>query len=626
MSHEGEGNAVKDCDTSNNATVRCDSETVRVQCGNPALGTYGGCVVFAPSEEENVGSRSSNSNTDDDDVDVEEGKTLGAQRQGETTDDATCLAAMVQVPPEQVPEGVLTLARAHRKNIFHVRIAISKGGEGSNSFDSKNDDGPKLDLDYRRSVLDGENDNQTLSQSTYLVLFELHTPEAADLFVNNLNGKPFTSLVPDEVCHVRRVMKVDGDDGVDIMSPFFAAHRDRAPSIISSEAETPPLARAGDAEPSHFKNNVNNTSTSAMDIQNCAVCLEPMETMHLLTNNSLSRRGDSTAAKRAEPILTTVCNHSFHINCLLKWQDSPCPVCRYDHSGLNSETLSECHLCGTKENNYVCLICGVVSCAGSGRSSCSDDARESEDNLEQESESSTTCEHQHPANRGHARAHYEQTLHTYALETENQYVWDFAGGGYVHRLIRNSEDGKLVEINDPRNTTSNERSTHPSYISDAQEEEAIHRKLEDFAGQYSTLLKSQLERQRIYYEGRLTEMKRERSRREETEDTTKKCIAAFKQKRHQLQQRYATLQRKHETVSEKLSFLKNTNESLDQNKTLLDEKLETAKKEQAVEQSEMQQTIATLEEKVARLMQKLDSPEPGSNDSPVEDDRKPSAK
>ena len=55
-----------------------------------------------------------------------------------------------------------------------------------------------------------------------------------------------------------------------------------------------------------------------------------------------------------------------------------------------------------------------------------------------------------PSQRGHAFQHYEQTLHAYALDTENQHVFDFAGGGYVHRLLQNIEDGKIVEGTDPR--------------------------------------------------------------------------------------------------------------------------------------------------------------------------------
>ena len=39
--------------------------------------------------------------------------------------------------------------------------------------------------------------------------------------------------------------------------------------------------------------------------------------------------------------------------------------------------------------------------------------------------------------RGHAKRHYEESLHAYALEMDTQQVWDFAGDGHVHRLIVN---------------------------------------------------------------------------------------------------------------------------------------------------------------------------------------------
>lgn len=51
--------------------------------------------------------------------------------------------------------------------------------------------------------------------------------------------------------------------------------------------------------------------------------------------------------------------------------------------------------------------------------------------------------------------------------TETQQVWDFAGDGFVHRLIHNKADGKLVEIPDP-GQTSEERPQVPARLSDVQ--------------------------------------------------------------------------------------------------------------------------------------------------------------
>lgn len=54
-----------------------------------------------------------------------------------------------------------------------------------------------------------------------------------------------------------------------------------------------------------------------------------------------------------------------------------------------------------------------------------------------------------------------------AIKTETQQVWDFAGDGFVHRLIHNKADGKLVEISDP-GQTSEERPQMPARLSDVQ--------------------------------------------------------------------------------------------------------------------------------------------------------------
>ena len=35
------------------------------------------------------------------------------------------------------------------------------------------------------------------------------------------------------------------------------------------------------------------------------------------------------------------------------------------------------------------------------------------------------------------------------MDVESQRVWDYGADGYVHRLMQNQEDGKLVEIPSP---------------------------------------------------------------------------------------------------------------------------------------------------------------------------------
>jgi BRCA1-associated protein len=83
-------------------------------------------------------------------------------------------------------------------------------------------------------------------------------------------------------------------------------------------------------------------------------------------------------------------------------------------NGVNSDEVNECFVCGATESLWICLICGHIGC---GR-----------------------------YNDAHAYHHYMETNHLYALELETQRVWDYAGDGYVHRLIQNTIDGKLVEL------------------------------------------------------------------------------------------------------------------------------------------------------------------------------------
>ncbi|KAG2199165.1 hypothetical protein INT47_009904 [Mucor saturninus] len=197
----------------------------------------------------------------------------------------------------------------------------------------------------------------------------------------------------------------------------------------------------------------------------CPVCLEPM--MDTLTG-----------------LLTILCQHTFHCHCLSKWGDGSCPVCRYsqkkpsneleqqehkstrtipeeDRNIGDQEDPNECAVCKSVLHLWVCLICGYIGC---GRYAGS-----------------------------HAYDHYTETSHLYALEIDTQRVWDYTGDGYVHRLIQNAVDGKLVEL--PSNTEN-------EHAASQEKEEAI-------ALEYNYLLTSQLDSQRIYYENQMEKVFKE---------------------------------------------------------------------------------------------------------------------
>ncbi|KAL6361701.1 hypothetical protein LRP88_05176 [Fusarium phalaenopsidis] len=91
---------------------------------------------------------------------------------------------------------------------------------------------------------------------------------------------------------------------------------------------------------------------------------------------------------------------------------------------------------------------------------------------------------------GHAKDHWKETAHSFALELETQHVWDYAGDMWVHRLIRDKGDGKVVEL--PGRNRS---------VGHLEEEDVVPRaKLDSIGLEYTHLITSQLESQRAYYE------------------------------------------------------------------------------------------------------------------------------
>lgn len=556
-----------------------------VTFGNPALGTFSGAVH------------------------TQEGSSSGSVDhlpKAATTPVQHCVA-LVQVPPAQVPEGILNVLRPHIRLIRHVRIFRSSPNP------TKEEENATFAEEQEQPLENGSDDETSSSSSSYVILVELSTVEAASKVCRDLHAQPYTSLDETEVCLCFPVVAVEAgqqQDGSSLLQPFL-----EPPTRNNNNKVSAPTERT------HIRSNTTNTPPpqSQPEVNNCAVCLERMD----LSECS---------------ILTTVCNHSFHLDCLLQWQDSPCPVCRYDHSGLN-ESLSQCHVCGTTEDCYVCLVCGVVSCGGSSSSAAaavssstasqirSDHAAASrpdqrpstpppvhheEEPLQQLQQPPPPLPRQEEQPQSHARQHYDESLHAYALDTETQHVWDFCGQGYVHRLLQNAKDGKLVEVHDPH-STSQERSLSPG-LSDAQETQVVHRKLEGFARQYYSLLQSQLEQQRLYYEERLEDTRNELRGSARTAD----LISALKQERNQLAQRCVSLQRRHEKVSREVSFLKSMNESLVANKEPLKREIKQAQRERAEAREMVDRCLPQLEEKVRRLMMQLEG-------SP-ENDAKPAAR
>ncbi|KAF9786273.1 zf-UBP-domain-containing protein [Thelephora terrestris] len=265
-------------------------------------------------------------------------------------------------------------------------------------------------------------------------------------FVEAYNGKAFNSLEP-EICHVVRVLSI---------------------TIDTEDAASTSIARFA-------------TSYESMvyELPTCPVCLERMDSA-------------------VTGLVTVPCSHTFHCMCLSKWGDSRCPVCRYSQTLLSSHPtssntarpsslavpfsnpnpssspqLSRCADCGSNSNLWICLICGNIGCGRYGRA--------------------------------HAQAHYQSTTHLYALELETQRVWDYAGDGYVHRLIQNKADGKLVELPSAA-TSSAAGGREGSGMGPGPSDTLTAEKIEAIGIEYSYLLTSQLDSQRSFYEDRVNEL------------------------------------------------------------------------------------------------------------------------
>lgn len=84
-------------------------------------------------------------------------------------------------------------------------------------------------------------------------------------------------------------------------------------------------------------------------------------------------------------------------------------------------------------------------------------------------------------------------------------MWDYAGDGYVHRLVQSKSDGKLVEVPSPLGQCSGSNSQtgmegHEGKYEDEKNKAIVASKLDSIAFEYNHLLTAQLESQRLYFE------------------------------------------------------------------------------------------------------------------------------
>lgn len=275
----------------------------------------------------------------------------------------------------------------------------------------------------------------------FMVLMKFRSNESARSFQDSYNGRLFNSM-ESESCHTIFVKSV-------LFQPLNAPNSTGIPYLLEDPFTLQVKKSKLEGTDSLVQGSV------VKELPTCPVCLERMDS-------------DVTG------LITISCQHTFHCKCLSKWRDDTCPVCRYSNLSLDAlrrsdsrESIQRCSSCGASQNLWICLICGNVGC---GR-----------------------------YNSKHAIEHYESTNHCFSMDISTQRVWDYAGDNYVHRLLQNESDGKLVELPSVNSCTSLER------MGQGSSSDELKDKNRDYSIEYSNVLLSQLESQREYYESRLAE-------------------------------------------------------------------------------------------------------------------------
>eukprot|EP01114_Cavostelium_apophysatum_P021035 TRINITY_DN7222_c0_g1_i1.p1 TRINITY_DN7222_c0_g1~~TRINITY_DN7222_c0_g1_i1.p1 ORF type:complete len:518 (+),score=119.39 TRINITY_DN7222_c0_g1_i1:63-1616(+) len=339
----------------------------------------------------------------------------------------------------------------------------------------------------------------------YMVLIKFTDQDSTDEFYLQFNGKAFNSMET-ETCCVFYVSSVE----------FVKSQ--------PSERVFPPSGQ--------------------VELPTCPVCLEKLD--------------DSISG-----VLTILCNHSFHCQCLSKWKgDNCCPVCRHCQQPEGQSPV--CSTCYTTESLWICLVCGNVGC---GRYV-----------------------------NEHARLHYKETMHAYALELQTARVWDYAGDGYVHRLVQNKSDGKLVEV------------MPPPAIAEAEAENGQDMsKLESVSLEYTYLLESQ----KKYFDEQLRKIERDKLRKVthleeeyaqllEGKVQTERKLRDFDEEKKRHQKKQQALEKHIKDLQQENGFLQEINNALKANQSEWQQKIKEA--EQKVADDSRDKKIQELEEQIRDLM------------------------
>ncbi|ROV91048.1 hypothetical protein VMCG_09576 [Cytospora schulzeri] len=304
----------------------------------------------------------------------------------------------------------------------------------------------------------------TSALGTYMVLMKFRDHKVAEAWRKGFDGKAFGPMREEGICHVTFIKSITIETP---SQPKASSSKGSGVGHLNSLKPFPP------------------PTPDLVELPTCTVCLERM---------------DDTSG-----LITIPCQHVFHCTCLQSWRGSGCPVCRatnptpaaggaagaagaadpndpYSHP-FGHGISNICVKCDTTDDLWICLICGNVGC---GR-----------------------------YKGGHAKEHWKETAHCFSLELETQHVWDYAGDMWVHRLIREKGEGKVVEFPSSMNNSMAMATATATADGDGADSaraaaaaagvgpdmDVVPRaKLDNIGMEYTHLLTSQLESQRVYFD------------------------------------------------------------------------------------------------------------------------------
>ncbi|KAK0385310.1 hypothetical protein NLU13_7786 [Sarocladium strictum] len=313
----------------------------------------------------------------------------------------------------------------------------------------------------------------TSKMNRYLALLKFRSGKRGKQWRQEFDGRVFNTMEP-QICHAVFVREITFETPA---------------SSVTNEMTTA-------SSSTHVSNSMKPfppPTPNLVELPTCPVCLERMDE----TNG----------------LMTIPCSHVFHCTCLENWKGAGCPVCRFTNASqdagydpanpytqpFGTDASNLCSVCDCADDLWICLICGYLGC---GR-----------------------------YKGGHAKDHWKETAHSFALELETQHVWDYAGDMWVHRLIRDKGDGKVVELPGRSN----------DHHGGGDEDVVPRAKLETIGLEYTHLITSQLESQRAYYEEMINKAVDKASKASAVAESASRQAAATADKLSELEKQYKTL-------------------------------------------------------------------------------------